>query len=291
MGTHDRGRRQSAPRGGELKDVREGPGEVRGGPWRSGKVRKGPPLDGARGGLSGSRRPGGTGAIGERIRIGDDKTWLEIVGVVGDVRTFGLREDLRPMAYLPLGTSVGGVSLDVMHMVIRTDGDATSVAPLLRSAVDRVDRSVPLTTARTMTEIVSSSLAQMSFTMTLVALAAAIALVLGAVGLYGVISYIVSQRTAEIGVRMALGAQPRDVRSMVLRQGLAVVLVGIVAGVVLAAGATRVLASLLFEVSARDPVTFATVTAVLFAVSVVAIYLPARRAAAIDPIRALREEA
>jgi putative ABC transport system permease protein len=259
-----------------------------------GEVREGPPLNGARGGLSGSRRPGrsnNSDAIGERIRIGDDKTWLEIAGVVGDVRTFGLREDVRPMAYLPLGTSVGGVSLDVMHLVIRTDGAAASVAPLLRSAVDRVDPSVPLTSARTMTEIVSSSLAQMSFTMTLVALAAAIALVLGAVGLYGVISYIVSQRTAEIGVRMALGAQPRDVRSMVLRQGLGVVLVGIVVGVVLAAGATRVLASLLFEVSARDPATFATVTAVLLAVSVVAIYLPARRAAGIDPIRALREEA
>jgi ABC-type antimicrobial peptide transport system permease subunit len=142
-----------------------------------------------------------------------------------------------------------------------------------------------------MTEIVSTSLAQMSFTMTLVALAAGIALVLGAVGLYGVISYIVSQRTAEIGVRMALGAQPHDVRSMVLRQGLAVVLAGIVVGVIIAAGTTRVLSSLLFEVSPRDPATFAVVTAILLVVSVVAIYLPARRAAGIDPIRALREEA
>lgn len=234
--------------------------------------------------------PEAAAALGQRIRIGDDAPWLEIAGVVGDVRTFGLREDVRPMAYLPLGSAVGGISLDVMHLVIRADADPQSIAPLLRTAVDRVDSSVPLTSARTMTDIVSSSLAQMSFTMTLVGLAALIALVLGAVGLYGVISYIVSQRTAEIGVRMALGAQPRDVRSMVLRQGLAVVLAGIVMGVVLAAGATRVLASLLFEVSARDPITFVTVAAVLLAVSITAIYLPARRAAEIDPIRALREE-
>jgi putative ABC transport system permease protein len=163
------------------------------------------------------------------------------------------------------------------------------LAPLLRSAVDRVDPSVPLTTTRTMDEIVSTSLARMSFTMTLVALAAGIALVLGAVGLYGVIGYIVSQRTAEIGVRLALGAQPADVRRMVLRQGMAVVLVGLVVGLAAAAAVTQALASQLFEVSARDPMTFAGVTVLLAAVSVVATYLPARRAAAVDPVQAFRE--
>ena len=229
-------------------------------------------------------------ALGERIRIGDDKTWLEIAGVIGDVRTFGLREDIRPMAYLPLSTSVPNVSVNVMQIVVATTGAPASVAPLLRSAVDRVDPSVPLTTTRTMEEIVSTSLARMSFTMTLVGLAAGIALVLGAVGLYGVIGYIVSQRTAEIGVRLALGAQPADVRTMVLRQGMAVVIVGLVVGLAAAAAVTQALASQLFEVSARDPMTFAGVTALLAAVSVVATYLPARRAAAVDPVRAFREE-
>lgn len=229
-------------------------------------------------------------ALHERIRIGnDDAPWLEIVGVVGDVRTFGLREEIRPMAYLPISTPVTGVSLDVMQIVVRTAGPPASLAPLLRPAIDRVSPSAPLTATRTMTDIVASSLAQMSFTMTLAGIAAAMALVVGAIGLYGVISYIVSQRTAEIGVRMALGAQPRDVRAMVLRQGLRVVVLGIVVGLGAAAAATQVLKSLLFEVSAHDPLTFALVTVVLLAVSVVAIYVPARRAAAVDPVRAIRE--
>jgi ABC-type antimicrobial peptide transport system permease subunit len=131
----------------------------------------------------------------------------------------------------------------------------------------------------------------MSFTMTLLAIAAAVALVLGVVGLYGVISYIVTQRTSEIGVRLAVGAQPKDVRGMVLRQGVGLALVGVAAGLGLAFAATRVLGSLLFEVSARDPIVFAAVALALTAVSAVASYLPARRAAGIDPLQALREEA
>jgi putative ABC transport system permease protein len=229
-------------------------------------------------------------AIGERIRIGDDQTWLDIVGVVGDVRTFGLREEIRPMTYLPLGTSVPNVDLGVMQIVVATTGDPASLAPLLRPALDRVDRSMPLTTTRTMSEVVSSSLAQMSLTITLVTLAALIALALGAVGLYGVISYVVSQRTAEIGVRMALGARPSDVRALVLRQGLSVVVAGMAVGLVVAAAASQVLTSLLFEVSARDPVTFAGVAALLLAVSTAAIYPPVQRAVAIDPVRAFRED-
>jgi ABC-type antimicrobial peptide transport system permease subunit len=152
-----------------------------------------------------------------------------------------------------------------------------------------VDPAVPLTTTRTMREVVSASLAEQSFAMVLVAIAAGLTLVLGAVGLYGVISYMVSQRTVEIGVRMALGAQPGDVRRMVLRQGMVVVVAGLVAGLAVAAGAVEVLRSLLFEVSARDPLTFGVVAALVAGVSTVAIYLPARRAAAVDPARAFRE--
>ena len=229
-------------------------------------------------------------ALGRRIRIGGDQTWLEIAGIVGDVRTFGLREEIRPMAYLPPTTSVQAIGLDVLQIVLATDIPPASLAPLLRPAIDRVDAAVPLTTTRTMREIVSSSLAQLSFAITLVGIAAVVTLLLGAVGLYGVISYIVSQRTVEIGVRMALGAQPRDVRRMVVRQGLLVVAAGLVVGLGAAAGAAELVRSMLFEVSARDPLIFATVAAAIAGVSVVAIYLPARRAAGIDPARAFREE-
>jgi ABC-type antimicrobial peptide transport system permease subunit len=182
------------------------------------------------------------------------------------------------------------VSLDVMQIVIRTAGAPASLASALRPAVDRVDASVPLMRIRTMDEIVESSFAQMSFTMTLMVIAATLAVVLGLVGLYGVISYVVSQRTAEIGVRLALGARPGQVRTMVLRQGLSVALVGVAVGLVGAIAATRLLSSLLFGVSGRDPVTFGTVTAILVAVSALASYLPARRAANIDPLEAVRQD-
>jgi putative ABC transport system permease protein len=234
------------------------------------------------------RRLLGDRVIGERIQLADH--WLDIVGVVNDVRTFGLREEIRPMAYLPLGTPVTSVTLDTMNLIIRTAAAPASLAPALRPALERVDASLPLTRIRTMDEIVSTSLAQASFTMTLLAIAAVVALVLGVVGLYGVISYVVSQRTQEIGVRLALGARPADVRSMVLRQGLSVALAGIVVGLAVAAAVTRVMRSLLFEISTRDPVTFAAVALILIGVSALATYLPARKASAIDPLEALRQE-
>ena len=226
-------------------------------------------------------------AVGERVSI-NGRT-LEIVGVVGDVREFGLREDIRPTAYLPL-TAVASVPLDVMYVVLRTTGAPASLASAVRAAVGRVDPSVPLTTVRTMEQIVASSLAQMFFTMTLLGIAASVALVLGVIGLYGVTRYIVSQRTNEIGVRLALGAQPRDVRAMVLRQGVSVALMGVIVGLAAAYALTRVLASLLFEVSVHDPVTFAATAVVLMVVSAVATYLSARRATQVDPLVALRYE-
>jgi putative ABC transport system permease protein len=225
-------------------------------------------------------------AVGERIQL--EETWLEIVGVVSDVRTFGQREAIRPFAYMTLAHPA--VSLDVVHVVARTTSAAEAVAPALREALNRVDRGVPLTTVRTMGEVLAASLAQTRFTMILLACAAGGALLLGIVGLYGVIRYIVAQRTPEIGVRAALGAQPSDIRRMVLRQGLKVTLAGVAAGLVVAWASAEVMGSLLFEVSARDPVTFAAVALLLIAVSAVATYLPARAAARIDPLRARREE-
>lgn len=224
--------------------------------------------------------------VGEWIRIND--RWLEIVGVVGDVRTSGLRDEVKPVTYLPQSNTAIGI--EIMHAVVRSNGIPPLLASTLRGAVNRVDTSVPLTTTRTMEEVLSASLAQTSFTMTLLAIAAAMALVLGSVGLYGVISYVVTQRTTEIGVRLALGAEPVNVRLMVLRQGLTMAFAGVAVGLLAAFASTRAMASLLFEVPAYDPATFALVAIALTAVSAAATYVPARRAAGIDPVRALRED-
>ena len=224
--------------------------------------------------------------IGESIQI--EERWLEIVGVVGDLKTFGLREEAKPMVYMPVGHPA--VDLAVMYAVVRTRDASIPLASALRAAVDAVDASVPLTAIRPIEEIVAGARAQTSFTMALLVIAAATALALGIVGLYGVVSYVVAQRTAEIGVRLALGARPEAVRAMVLRQGLVVACAGILIGLGAAAAATRLMASLLFEVSAHDPATFAIAALILTAVSVAATYVPARRAAAIDPARALRQQ-
>jgi len=175
-------------------------------------------------------------------------------------------------------------------VVVRTTGAPAPSASALRAAIGRVDASVPLTTVRTMDEIVASSVADMSFTMTLLAIAAGVALMLGVIGLYSVTRYIVSQRTSEIGVRLALGAQPRDVRAMVLRQSLSVALVGVIVGLMAAYALARVMASLLFGVSAHDPATFVATALVLMAVSAVATYLPAHQATQVDPLVTLRYE-
>ncbi len=225
-------------------------------------------------------------AVGERIKLED--TWLDIVGVVSDVRTFGQREEIRPFVYTTLAHPA--VELDVLNLVARTALSPAALAPAIRQATNRVDPGVPLTTVRTMRELLAGSLAQTRFTMILLACAAGGALVLGVVGLYGVIRYVVAQRTPEIGVRAALGAQPSDIRRMVLRQGLGVTLAGVAVGLAAAWASTQVMASLLFEVSARDPLPFGAVALMLIAVSALATYLPARTAARIDPLRALREE-
>jgi predicted permease len=230
-------------------------------------------------------------ALGERVRFNDHEPWQEIVGVVGDVRNFGLKEDIRPVAYLPM--VVEGVSreeLARMIVVARTEGDPAALAPSVRRVVTGIDPRVPLTDTRTMKEVVSASMADTAFTMTLLGIAAGVALLLGAVGIYGVIAYVVSQRTREIGVRMALGARSGDVQGMVVRQGLRVTVLGVGLGMIGAFALTRVMATLLFGVSATDPVTFGLVPLVLAGVALLASYLPARRASHIDPTEALRAE-
>ena len=194
------------------------------------------------------------------------------------------------MAYLPLGTRLRNASMSVMHLTVRTSGDPLRVLPDARAIVQRTNPNVPLTTARTMSDLVAESMANRSFTMTVLGIAAAVALLLGAIGLYGVISYVVAQRTREIGVRLALGADPGRVRTMVVRQGLRVVLAGAALGLAAALALTRFMETLLFEVDARDLVTFGSVVAVMLAVSAAATYLPARRASGVNPVNALRAE-
>jgi predicted permease len=230
-------------------------------------------------------------AIGERIRWSDHEPWLEVVGVVSDVRNFGLTEDIRPVAYMPM--YIEGMSrqeIQRMIVVAKTAGDAAALTPAVRRAVAEIDPRVPLTDVRTMSEVVATSMADTSFTMVLLGIAAIVALMLGAVGVYGVIAYVVSQRTREIGIRMALGARSESVQRLVVRQGLSVTVLGVALGLMAALGLTRVMGSLLFGVSTTDPVTFVLVAVVLTVVSLLASYLPARRASRIDPTEALRAE-
>jgi putative ABC transport system permease protein len=229
-------------------------------------------------------------AVGERISFGSDTIWHEIVGVVADVRTFGLRDDIRATAYLPITTPITGARPTLMHVAVRTTGEPSALAPLVRAIVRRVAPDVPLTTARTMLSITHDALAETSFTMTILSIAGVVALVLGAVGLYGVIGYVVSQRTKEIGVRIALGAVPASVRRMVLRQGLALAGIGTAIGLAGAALLSRLLEAVLFEVDSRDPATFLFVATALLLVSALAAYIPARRASDVSPLEALRAE-
>ncbi len=178
-----------------------------------------------------------------------------------------------------------------MAFAVRTSRPtATSLLPEVWAAVGAVNANLPLANVRTLDDILAQSMVRTSFTLVMLAIAAAVALALGVVGIYGVISYIVSQRTREIGVRMALGADRRDVRRMVLRQGVILAGIGVVVGLVAAVGLTRFMTTLLYGVEATDPVTFAAVVALLTAVSLDASYLPAVRASRTDPLVALRFE-
>lgn len=194
------------------------------------------------------------------------------------------------MAYLTLNTDAVNIDLSVGHLVVRTTGDPMALAPSVAAAVRRIAPDVPVTAARTMEQIVSRSMAETSFTMIVLIVAGTVSLLLGVIGLYGVIGYVVTQRTREIGVRIALGAAPASVRGMVLRQGLALSLIGVGIGLAGALVLSRLLESLLFGVSSRDPLTLAAVTALLLTASTIAVYLPARRASAVSPMTALRTE-
>jgi putative ABC transport system permease protein len=231
-------------------------------------------------------------ALGRRIGGGGPDQWLEIVGVVADVHQEGLDVPAQDLVYFPavLGANGQFFGSRTMDVVVRVAGDPTSFLPVLRREVQALQPRIPISNPRTMTEVFATSTARTSFTMVMLATAAGTALILGLVGIYGVISYVVSQRTREIGVRMALGASAPAVRGMVVRQGAVLAGVGVVLGLIASAWLSRVMGSLLFGVSARDPITYGGVAAALALVAVLASWLPARRAAGVDPAIALRNE-
>ena len=227
-------------------------------------------------------------AVGERVR-GWRPTWYEIVGVVGNERDDGLNQPATPMIYWPL---LNDVYLQrTMAYAVRSDRVGTpGFLRELQDAVWSVNPNLPLATVQTLEEIQADSMAGTSFAMVMLAIAASVALLLGVVGIYGVIAYVATQRTREIGIRIALGAEAGDVRKMFLRQGLRLTASGIALGIAAALLITRVMAALLFGVGPADPITYAAVSAVLAAVALVATYLPARRASRVDPVIALRAE-
>ncbi|HYY56001.1 MAG TPA: ABC transporter permease [Pyrinomonadaceae bacterium] len=231
----------------------------------------------------------GEDPIGKRINHSapdGPQVWREIVGVVGDIRHFGPDSEARPEFYQPqMQAPSWGTAL-----VVRSSSDPTNLAAAIRGEVRAMDKDLPLYNLKSMGELVSESVAQPRFRTLLLALFAAVALLLSATVLYGVMNYWVTQRTREIGVRMALGAQSRDVLRMVVGQGMVLAVIGVGVGIVAAFALTRVINNLLFNVSATDPWTFIAVPLALCAVAFVASYIPARRATKVDPMIALRYE-
>jgi len=233
------------------------------------------------------------GALGRRLRYGaQDEDWYTIVGVVDDVLERGLEEPPQETVYFPTLVDFGGQYFPAraQDIVIRTDGDPTSLLPVLRREMQAVNARIPLANPRTMGDVFRAATARTSFTMSMLGAASGIALLLGLVGIYGVVSYMVSQRTREIGVRMALGATAGTVRGMVVRQGLVLSAGGVAGGLLGAFGLSRVMGSLLYGVSPTDPATYVIVSALLVAIATLASWLPALRAAGVDPSRALRAE-
>ncbi|HWN11672.1 MAG TPA: ABC transporter permease [Pyrinomonadaceae bacterium] len=231
----------------------------------------------------------GRDPVGRRLAYGSFPGQTDLViGVVGDVKIGGLDEAIRPVVYYPFRRFPGVGT----NLVIRTNGDPNSLAGAIRNETRNLEPDVAIFNVRAMEELIESSPAAFMrrFPALLIGIFAAVALLLASIGIYGVVSYSVSQQTHYIGVRMALGAQASDILRMILKQGLALVLAGMVVGVVAALGLMRLLRSLLFEVQPTDPATFVIVLGTLFVVALLACYIPARRATRVDPLVALRYE-
>jgi len=229
--------------------------------------------------------------LGERIQIFPDPTrWREIIGVVGDVKLAGLDADTNPTMYIPMVQNTYPNALRNIFLVVRTGAEPKSLVPGIRERLRTLDKNIPLSQVQTMEEIVSASLSQRRLSMSLLIVFAALAALLAAVGIYGVMAYIVTQRTHEIGIRMAMGARAIDVLAMVLRDGAKLTSAGVALGILAAFGLTRIMASFLYGVSAVDPMTFVVISVLISAITLLASYVPARRAARVNPIIALRND-
>jgi putative ABC transport system permease protein len=228
--------------------------------------------------------------LDKRVRWARDQEvhWMTIIGVVGDVKHFGLDLPDLPALYSPYPQADPWKRW--MTFVARTQSEPSAMAAAIKQQIWKTDSQLPVTKLETMNEVAAGSFAARRFNMLLLAIFAGLALVLAAVGIYGVMSYAVTQRTQEIGIRMALGARAGDVLKLIIRNGLALTLLGVVIGVGGALALTRLLRTLLFGVTPTDALTFVTVSAVLIIVSMLACYLPARRATKVDPLVALRYE-
>jgi predicted permease len=235
--------------------------------------------------------PGGpTEALGRRVRLDDRGEWLTVVGVVADIRQRGLDQDLKPMIYAPFQQErAAPFLLRFVSFVARTATPA-SVVEGIRTEIRRVAPDLAIVGTVTMDEAVAASVAPPRFRTLLLALFAMTATLIATCGIYGLMAYAVTQRRREIGVRMALGAKRRDVLHLVLARALRIVVAGLIVGLAVAVGVTRVLQTFLFGVTPTDPIAFAVVTLLLLAVGLMAAWLPARRATKIDPCAALRGE-
>jgi putative ABC transport system permease protein len=230
----------------------------------------------------------GEDPLGKRLNLGDanSPSWWEVVGIVGDVKAFGLEKETHHDIY----RAYDQVPFPLIVFAVRTASDPMALTTAVRNAIWAVDKDQPVFKVLSLNQLAAESITLRRISTLLLGAFAALALILAAVGIYGVISYSVSQRTHEIGIRMALGAQPRDVVKLVVGQGMTLTLIGVAAGLGAAFGLTRMLSSLLYGVRPTDPITFAGVSLMLTAVALVASYIPARRATKVDPMMALRYE-
>jgi len=224
--------------------------------------------------------------IGKRVRVLDNQPH-EIVGVVGDAKQWGL--DRQPSAEIYFSFAQLSLGQEA-SLLVRTDVEPASLVSAVRTAISEVTRDAPITRVRPMNQVLAESVASSRFNMILMTVFAGVALIMASIGLYGVISYSVSQRTHEIGIRMALGASRPSVLGLVVRNGMTLAFVGAALGVIASLALTRLISSLLYAVSPTDPLTFLTITLIISAVSLIATVVPAHRATRVDPMVALRYE-
>ena len=231
----------------------------------------------------------GESAVGRKVRQeGQNLPWMTVIGVVEDVMQNNFRETPRPLLYYPLvGPTPRSWALSSPAYVIKT-ARAEVIAPEVRAIVREIAPNAPMYRVYTMAGLARDSMVDLSFTMLLLGIVSTLALILGAVGLYGVMSYVVAERTREIGVRMALGAESGQVRKMVVMQAARVLALGVLIGMTVALASTRALGSLLFGVPSLDPLTFVAMSGWMIAIGLLASYLPARRTSNVNPMESLR---